>query len=165
MAISRMQFLRGRFRAEAPALRPPWALAEEAFLLACERCDACIQACPNHILHSGSGRFPEVDFSRGECTFCGDCVTACPTKALDKAARQNGGSPWTYVAHLKDNCLAKNGVVCRTCGEVCEPRAIRFAIAVISQPVLQLDDCTGCGACVAPCPVGAIAISAVPAQA
>lgn len=161
MAISRMQFLRGRFRSEAPALRPPWALEEDAFLLACERCDACLRACPTQILQPGSGRFPQVDFSKGECTFCGDCVRACPTKALDKTALAQSSPPWAVQAQIGNACLALNHVVCRSCGEACDAQAIRFrpALGGISRPELDVGLCTGCGACFAICPTQAITMA------
>ena len=156
VGISRMQLLRGRFNDPDGVVRPPWAQA--GFTDACSRCDDCLKACPTRILVRGMGGFPEVDFKRGECTFCGDCVSACPTPALDRVARAEGMAPWSVKAAVSDACLARNKVVCRTCGEACEPRAIRFrpALGGVSAPELNLDDCTGCGACVTACPVGAV---------
>ena len=83
-SISRASLLRGRLRGGPPPLRPPWALAEPAFLEACTRCDACRAACPEGILVRGSGGFPLVDFQRGECTFCGRCAAACEDGALTR---------------------------------------------------------------------------------
>jgi ferredoxin-type protein NapF len=136
----------------------PWALAEEEFLARCTRCNACIDACPEHIVVRGSGGFPEVDFSRGGCTFCGRCADACVPRALDRAA----GEPWVLKATIGAGCLARNRVVCRSCGERCEARAIRFALAAggVGEPVVDCDRCTGCGACVAVCPVSAIDVAA-----
>lgn len=152
MAISRMQFLRGRFHEAPPPVRPPWAREENAFVLSCERCDACLRACPTEILAKGPGRFPVVDFTRGECTFCGDCVMACPSGALQTVAFAADDVPWRLGARVLDNCLAHNKVVCRTCAEACVPRAIRFRLAKVSIPQVSLEDCTGCGACMAVCP-------------
>ena len=173
VSISRMQFLRGRFRDPDGAVRPPWALAGDAFTDACSRCDLCLPACPTRILVRGMGGFPQVDFRRGECTFCGDCVSACPTPALDGAARLRDEAPWRVLARIADTCLAMNKVVCRTCAEACEARAIRFlpTLGGVSAPELNSETCTGCGACVVPCPVGAVSMAAAtpslvnPAQA
>lgn len=156
-AINRRQFLRGHLSGEPAALRPPWALAEPAFLEQCQRCGDCVAACPPLIVVVGDGGFPSVDFSRGECDFCGDCVAACERDALSHDHRT---TPWDYVATIADNCLARNQVVCRSCGEQCETRAIRFSprIGGVSEPTIETERCTGCGACVAPCPVAAISV-------
>jgi ferredoxin-type protein NapF len=42
----------------------------------------------------------------------------------------NRKTPWDLIADIGDQCLVKQGVMCRTCGDVCEPRAIRFKLAV-----------------------------------
>ena len=70
--ISRAQFLRGNWRGHKPEIRPPWALQEDLFVEACDGCGACVDDCPQHILHLARG-LPQVDFLQGECTFCGDC--------------------------------------------------------------------------------------------
>ncbi|MBT0963093.1 ferredoxin-type protein NapF [Denitromonas iodatirespirans] len=158
MDVARRGFLRGRFRSVTAESRPPWALAEAAFLDRCSRCDACVTACPTGVVRVGDGGYPTIDFSRGECTFCGDCVTACETGAL---RREADAPAWTMKARLGDACVARKGVECRICGENCEAGAIRFrpALGGISRPEMNEGICTGCGACVAPCPVGAIAVS------
>ena len=61
-----------------------------------------------------------------------------------------------------ESCLPSRGVVCRSCGEACETAAISFRPAPrgMSLPVLDAERCTGCGDCVAICPVGALALRA-----
>ena len=159
MSVSRRGFLRGRFRAEAQVLRPPWALAPELFESRCTRCGECLTVCPTGILVAGPGGFPTVDFGRGECNFCGDCVSACRPRALERGAGE--ARPWLLKAAIGDNCLARRGVECRVCGELCEAAAIRFRPTAggVAQPVFDAARCSGCGACHAPCPVGAIAIT------
>lgn len=58
-------------------------------------------------------------------------------------------------------CLPRQGVVCRSCGEACEPAAILFRPAAggVAQPFLQVERCTGCGECRAVCPVDALRLS------
>lgn len=157
--LSRRTFLQGRTITGAEAvLRPPWAMPESVFRSTCTRCDACIQVCPTHILARGEGGFPIVDFSSSECTFCGDCLTACRTGALKRDA---ASLPWTLRASMSEGCLAKRNVECRVCGETCGAGAIRFRPrrGGVALPELNEAACTGCGACVAPCPVQAIAMS------
>jgi len=153
--VTRAQFLSGDWGARRAPLRPPWALAEDAFAARCTRCGDCLGACPTGILAKGRGGFPHVDFTRGECTFCGKCVDACKPRAL---ARRGAAAPWTLKARIGDACLALQGVVCRSCGDRCEARAIRFRLAPggVARPALDGAACTGCGACVAVCPAGVI---------
>jgi len=159
MSISRRGFLKGRFRSDSAALRPPWAACDGAFKDACTRCGDCIRVCPTSILIAGAGAFPVVDFSRGECSFCGDCVTACKPGALMRTSESL--APWSLKAAIGDGCLAHRGVECRVCGEICGVGAIRFRPTAggVAQPRFDDAHCTGCGACYAPCPVGAIALT------
>jgi formate hydrogenlyase subunit 6/NADH:ubiquinone oxidoreductase subunit I len=63
-------------------------------------------------------------------------------------------------ASISSRCLALNGVVCRTCEEICEPGAVSFImrIGAVAQPHIELDTCTRCGDCAPACPAGAIII-------
>ncbi len=140
-------------------MRPPWALPETDFLEACSRCGACHQACPENIIIPKSG-YPVVDFNHGECTFCGDCAVVCETGALNYDAH---ASPWYYRATVKTNCLARQGIVCQSCQDDCELMAINFhhRSALIPEPVIDVQTCTGCGACVKVCPANAITIEEI----
>ena len=158
MDAARRGFLRGRFRQFANVPRPPWAVAEAEFQSRCTRCNECVDTCPTGILRAGDGGYPTVDFSQAECTFCGECAFACTPRAIDRVA---DAQPWQLKASVRSACIAVKGVECRICGEACEARAIRFRPAPggISAPTLELDRCTGCGACVAPCPVNATVVT------
>lgn len=156
--VSRRQFMQGDFKSRRSPQRPPWAQAEESFLDACTRCGACAPVCPTRIVVIVRG-YPEVDFKLGECTFCGACAAACRDGALLRADAET--RPWSIKAQIADNCLAKRGVECRVCGDPCVVSAIRFSPRLGGPPVAEVDaaSCTGCGACVAPCPVNAISIT------
>ena len=157
----RRLFLRGRVAEaaapQAPAVqRPPWAVAEERFTQLCVRCHACIEDCPRDVLKIGDGGFPEVDFHAQGCDFCGACEAACEPQALNRAARQQAWPDWKIA--VSDQCLARRQVECRSCGDACDARAIRFKPAPGGIAQMQLDRaaCTGCGECVGVCPVGAV---------
>jgi ferredoxin-type protein NapF len=155
--LARRGFFRGRPRPKAE-LRPPWALPEAEFVDRCTRCNDCLKACPQKILVIGDGGYPTVDFSLGECTFCADCVSSCQPKALVQNTPEQPA--WPYKAIIGEDCLPRQGVECRVCGDFCDARAIRFTprLGGCPLPDIDTDKCTGCGACVAPCPVSAISV-------
>lgn len=154
--ISRRQFLRGDLGNFRRAIRPPWFQTEQRFLAYCNRCGDCLTACETGVLGRDASGYPQMNFQNAECSFCAACVTACPTGAL---AQQAHVAPWSVHATINTaSCLANRGVLCMVCADHCAPRAIRFAPAAyaIATPILDQSACTGCGACVAPCPVNAI---------
>ncbi len=150
--------MRGDFKTRKAPQRPPWALAEEAFRDACSRCGECLPVCPTQIIVLVRG-YPEVDFRRGECTFCGACAAACKDGALLRG--EDHASAWTIKARIAESCLPRRGVECRICGDHCAAAAIRFSPRLGGPPAAEVDfdSCTGCGACVAPCPVAAISLA------
>jgi ferredoxin-type protein NapF len=157
----RRSFLRGDLRSvrtpeAAAAPRPPWSLRPDAaFTEHCTRCGDCVRACPRAVLGHGDGGFPQISFAAAGCSLCGDCAKACPSGAIDPAA-----SPIAFVwrVRIDERCLNRRGVECRVCGDACEARALRFVPARGGIAQLQVDSaaCTGCGDCVAVCPVTAI---------
>lgn len=138
-------------------------MPETDFLDRCTRCDDCVERCETGIIEAGDGGYPEVNFARGECTFCRACVDRCADGALDRRVEQR---PWTLRASLNtQSCLATRGVVCAICAEICTARAIRMAThTVVPAPQLDSSVCTGCGACIAPCPVSALSLHALPTK-
>jgi len=156
MDPSRRRFLSGRGASAKPVMRSPYAVPQELFETLCEGCPDCIKACPQQILKQGGNGFPELVLQIAACVFCGDCERVCQKGALDhKQAR-----PWTWRAQIGTNCLALNGVVCRTCGDHCVERAIAFRLMTAgrSQPLIDLDRCNGCGACLSVCPTHSISL-------
>lgn len=159
MEASRRRMLGVRVPEGIP-FRPPWSLPEADFLARCTRCDACVTACPAELLQRGDGGFPVADFSASSCSFCGECAAVCSPGAI---LRSPEAAPWSERAVIGEACLAAQNVECRVCGERCDHGAIRFRPRLGGVPLPEVNDsCTGCGACLAPCPVSAIRRASVP---
>lgn len=159
VSMQRRRLLRGGIGSSGIGVRPPWALDEAGFLASCSRCGACVDTCTQRILVRGDGGYPQADFFRGECTFCGDCAAVCEAGALRRVSMPN--PPWILEARIGDACLAARGIECRICGECCDAHAIRFVpqLGAVARPVPDASKCSGCGACVAPCPVAAVSVT------
>jgi ferredoxin-type protein NapF len=140
-------------------------LPEARFVEACERCGDCARICEAQIIHKGTGGYPEVSFEQVGCSLCGECAVACKGRGLSKDPASE--RPWGHRIRISEDCLPRLGVVCRTCGEACDERAIRFQPRVggPALPGLESALCTGCGQCLARCPVDAIEIEREPLPA
>jgi ferredoxin-type protein NapF len=155
--LSRRSLLKANFKPYRQAIRLPWVRDELEFVDSCSRCGDCITACPEKIIVKGDGGFPELNFTRGECIFCTDCVQSCNEDLFTPL----DDNPWSLKAVVVEECLSYKNVVCVICKEQCETEAISFIprAGSVSPPVLALEECTGCGACVKPCPGQAIKLS------
>lgn len=153
--LAKRRFLTRR-KIDNDLVRLPWLKDAESFTHECTRCGDCSEACETQIIVKGDGGFPIIDFSKGECTFCYRCAEACPEQ-LFTAVEQR---PWNAKAEIQQSCLAHQQVECRSCGDMCEPMAIQFKLSAgrVAMPTVNLEDCNGCGACVAVCPSTAILI-------
>ncbi|MFY0991739.1 ferredoxin-type protein NapF [Halomonas sp. C05BenzN] len=150
---SRREFFR-TLSGRGPVRRPPWS--GEDFTEQCIRCDACIEACPEGVLHHGGGGYPELCLDERACTLCGACVEACDAPVFDL---QRPAFPWH--ARVESNCLALARIHCQSCQDACEWGAIRFPPEAGRPPRPRVDTqaCTGCGACQVQCPNHAIVMA------
>ncbi|MCW8334945.1 ferredoxin-type protein NapF [Vibrio paucivorans] len=135
----------------------PWVKDPSHFTNDCTRCGKCVENCETNIIVNGDGGFPTIDFSIGECTFCYQCAIACPESLF----KQEDTAPWQAVATINNKCLSQQNIECRSCGDMCDSMAIQFKLEVgkVAQPHINLDECNGCGACVAVCPTSSIDVS------
>ncbi|MBM7060693.1 ferredoxin-type protein NapF [Pseudomonas sp. UL073] len=140
----------------APVVRrPPWTASD--FTERCTRCNACLDACPEQVLIGGDGGFPQLELSHSGCSLCGDCASVCEAGVFDLSR-----VAFAWHAQIDAHCLALAGIHCRSCEDACAARAIRFQLQLGGPAQPQLDPlaCTGCGACLAPCPNQAIRLIA-----
>jgi ferredoxin-type protein NapG len=149
-----------------PLVRPPGALAEADFLATCERCHACVAACPNQVLGVTGERGAEVDgtpymaFRDGYCEFCRACAEACPSGALQSEVTGAAALPGIAVVDMA-HCLNQAGfAMCLSCQDRCPERAI--TLVQLRTPTVVTERCTGCGACRFVCPTSPAAISIMP---
>ena len=135
-------------------IRPPGALPEEQFLLACTRCGDCKSACPYEAIHLVESftagvvsQTPFIDPYYKACHYCEDmpCIKACTPKAL-KQTENVKLKIATARVNIK-HCLVSQGQRCDYCFKSC-PSGIR-AISKNSNgtPTIDPDLCVGCGKC------------------
>ena len=108
--------------------RPPWSCDNRTFLSLCDRCEQCINACPQKVLRKSEEAddilqgLPVLMLDYGSCDFCGKCVEACTTGAIS----QDNGEQYQAVAVVNSHCSAGvgYGIPCQMCVESCEAGAI-----------------------------------------
>ena len=146
-------------RRAANWLRPPFAVDELDFLLACTRCDKCIEACPHEVLFKLPARqglqvtgTPAMDLLNRGCHLCQDwpCVEACEPDALKRPDRGEGCAParakLARVEIDQATCLPYAGPECGACAHACPvPGALEWDGGV--RPVINQESCTGCALC------------------
>ena len=149
-------------------IRPPYALDELEFLLACTRCGDCIDACPHQVIFPLSARLgaqvvgtPALDLLNKGCHLCADwpCVAACEPDALkrspdaetegmdqDKEEQEKPMLPRIAIVQIDTSaCLPYLGPECGACAGSCPvPSAM---IWEADKPRINPQTCTGCGLC------------------
>jgi len=140
-------------------IRPPYAVNEVDFLLACTRCDACLEACPHEVVFKlplscgvSVANTPALDINHKACQLCSDwpCVTACQSAALiqPEPTEADGSAPLPKLALASvdhGRCLPYQGPECGACRGSCPvPEALQWDGP---RPYINPDHCTGCGLC------------------
>jgi len=164
-----------RQRASERLIRPPGALPEDQFLQKCVKCGECMKVCPTNALQpvlSEAGPegiwTPRLDPKIGYCDYyCSLCTQVCPTGAIKELTIEEKNELKIGTAWVNRNrCIPwKFGDPCIVCEEHCpvSPKAIKFQKIEVERldgiiktplaPLIDLDQCTGCGICQNKCPV------------
>jgi MauM/NapG family ferredoxin protein len=164
-----------RQRASEKLIRPPGALPEDQFLRKCVKCGECMKVCPTNALQpvlSEAGPegiwTPKLDPEIGYCDYyCSLCTQVCPTGAIEELTIEAKNELKIGTAWVNRNrCIPwKFGDPCIVCEEHCpvSPKAIKFQKIEVERldgtiktplaPLIDLDQCTGCGICQNKCPV------------
>jgi ferredoxin-type protein NapG len=142
-------------------IRPPFAIDELEFLLACTRCGDCVESCPHDVIFALSAKLgvkaagtPALDLLNQGCHLCEDwpCVSACEPNALVINESENNAE---NVAEIRpklarvtintQTCLPYSGPECGACISSCPvPGALTLEL---TRPVIDTILCTGCGLC------------------
>ena len=150
-------------------IRPPFAIPELEFLLACTRCDDCVESCPHSVVFklppSRGAKFvgtPALDLLNKGCYLCEDwpCVQSCEAEALKLPEFDENEmlhAPKLAMASInKDTCLPYNGPECGVCASSCPiPSAL---IWEREKPQIDIELCVGCGLCREACILEAKAV-------
>jgi len=157
MDLRRRNLLRGHINSNQTPNYLPWLKSADKFYAECTRCYDCVEVCAENIIIKGDGGYPSIDFKQGECSFCRKCVQSC---GQDLFHQTSNHPPWRNKAQISTQCLATQNISCQSCQDSCESRAIKFdyQLGAIPHPKINLENCTGCGACVSVCPNWAISI-------
>jgi ferredoxin-type protein NapG len=151
-------------------IRPPYALDELEFLLACTRCDKCIEACPHDVVFKLPAKLgvqvvgtPAMDLLNKGCHLCKDwpCVEACEPRALQFPEVEEGEVlPLAKLAYAEINtqtCLPYSGPECGACESSCSVEgALKWDM---TKPYIDPELCTGCGLCREACIVDPKAVN------
>ncbi len=146
-------------------IRPPFAIDELEFLLACTRCKACIEACPHEVIFTLSATLgatvmgtPALDLLHRGCRLCDGwpCVNACEPGALTLPEMEHEAEtplPRLARVHIEPrNCLPYQGPECGACAASCPvPGALLWDGP---RPRIAPERCSGCARCREACIAG-----------
>lgn len=131
--------------------RPPKAIEEVLFQQICDGCRECQKACPEQVI-AIEGELAQLTLDYGYCSQCGECSKSCPTGALHGSTIDNGLRP-----NFLPSCQNALFGDCYLCQEACPQNAIQLEDD--SLPVVNEQQCDGCGRCKQGCPFSSITLS------
>lgn len=136
-------------------LRPPGAIDETAFLLSCNRCGRCAEACGPHaiqLLGPEAGAAigtPYIDPFQQACLLELNCMKACDTGALSLISDPRQVKMGKAVLNA-NTCWAHQDIPCDVCYQRC-PYPNEALVMLESKPYINPQACTGCGLCAYVC--------------
>jgi MauM/NapG family ferredoxin protein len=149
--------------------RPPGALGEVSFLLACTRCGECAKACPPgaiQVLDDTAGisaGTPFLDVNRHKpCVACSHmpCIPACADGALIPMALADVVMGTASID--RETCLAWNDGNCSRCIDACPVADTAMLQDEEGRVYIDPRNCIGCGMCRAVCPTDPKSITVRP---
>ncbi len=144
-------------------LRPPGALPEKDFLATCINCHRCGQACPsdciqyiNDPLNPSMHDTPYINPRQKACILCMKCTQACPSGSLQRIDNDDSDSIHKHVkmgiAVVDTNiCNSYNGYSCGVCIRACPLGEETLKTGNWERPIVNPDNCVGCGLCEQSC--------------
>jgi ferredoxin-type protein NapF len=143
---------------EAVTLRPPYCADFSLFDSECLTCKqkSCATLCQEEIIFIDEKGKPFLNFEQSGCTYCSACAKACENEVLTFTCKAKINAKVTISIQ---DCLAWQEVICNSCLDVCESKAIEFF--GLFRPKIDEKKCTGCGLCFSLCPTRAIDMKGV----
>jgi len=145
--------LSSRFKKEKSLhVRPPYNEDNSLFHKSCPTCEdtPCVTICEEEIIKLDDDKVPYISFDESGCTFCQECAKACPNEVLvlgEVVVNQINAKVSIDIG----TCLAWSDVMCSSCLDSCDERAIEFL--GVFRPTVNMNKCTACGFCYGVCPV------------
>jgi ferredoxin-type protein NapF len=141
-------------KVDTSKIRPPYCDDANLFYEHCKDCEEkpCSSVCEEKIISIDEEGIPYISFKDSGCTYCDKCAVACDKGVLALTCEDKYIK--TKVSIATNECLAWRDVMCSSCLDVCDVRAIKFF--GVFRPTIDKDICTSCGFCDSVCPTNAI---------
>jgi ferredoxin-type protein NapF len=135
------------------SLRPPYVVQTSLLESVCVSCvdTPCIKACEEEIIVLDEKHIPSLVFTKRGCTFCEECAVSCPSGVLHVNSSKRIHALFRIDTKT---CIAWQNVICNSCADVCDVKAITFFGML--RPLLDKELCTRCGFCYGVCPSNAV---------
>jgi ferredoxin len=149
-----------------PVVAPPGARSRQRFLDNCTACQLCVSACPSHVLAPALSEYgtlrgfmkPRMNYHESFCNIdCVRCGEVCPDGALDLLRPSDKPVTRIGIARVSiGRCIVRTkNEACGACAEHCPTAALQMVKpkgGTFTEPVVNEEQCVGCGACEFICP-------------